>query len=168
MPAWILLPGRSAGQATVQRRGRQILSSWIRFSKRRSVSGRVLVRRRSKRQDSLCRRQVCCLGGLSICRSVLRLHDRYLLVRWVFRLYQVRPWDSRFCIGRGRVRQVRSRQVCSVSWFCFLHELPHGKDQRSRQRLGKRLQHGQRQHHPGHFDRKSQDGSVSARDSGGL
>ena len=105
--AWVLLPGRSAGQATVRRRGRKILSSWIRVSKRRSVPGRVLVRRRSKGQDSLRRRHVCCYGGLDICVSVLRLHSRDLFVRGSFGLYQVRPWICGVRIERSLVRQVR-------------------------------------------------------------
>ena len=168
MSAWILLPGRSSGQATVHCRGRKVLPSWVRVSKRRSVPGGVLVRRRPNRQVTLCGRHVCCYGGLIICSCVLRLLCWDLLVSGVFRLQQVRTWISRARIGRGLVRQVRGRQACSLRGFCYLHNLPRGKDQRSRQRLGKRLQHGQRQHHPGHFDRKSQDGSVSARDTGGI
>ena len=128
LPSWVLLSGRNSGQATVQRRGRKILSAWVRVSKRRRVPGRVLVRRRSKIRDSLCRRHVCCYGGLRICRSVLRLHSRDLLIRRSFGLYQVRPWICGVRIGRGLLRQVRARQVCSVRRFCFLQKLPPGKD----------------------------------------
>jgi len=41
---------------------------------RRGVPGRLLVRRGRKRQDSLCRRHVCCYGRLSIgCRVLWQM-----------------------------------------------------------------------------------------------
>ena len=137
VPTWALLPGGwSSGQANLHSRCGKILSSCNRVSGRHAVSGRVLVRRRSKRQDSLCGRHICGYGRLNIGRRVLRLHCRHIFIRGVFGLYQVRPWNSRSRIGRSLLRQVRAGQVCCVHGFCVLYKLPRGQDERIWQRLG--------------------------------
>jgi hypothetical protein len=146
LPAWVLLSWWCPRQADVCRQWGMVLPSSNQVSQRHQLPRWILLHRRGKRQDGLCRRHVFS-RRLNICRSVLRLHAWYLLARWLFGLYQVRPWNSGFCIGRGLLRQVRTWQVCSVHGLCFLHKLPPGIDQRTRQQIGNGVQ--SRQHFAG-------------------